>query len=147
MVMLTPLGALIERVKAERGDSDEDIARRARRKGSKISKQNVALMRQADPLRTLVPGSLRALADGLEVPLARVVEAALGSAGLPMPAPPADWAPETAIQLDPDLPAAAKRMLLHQLSVARQGGTEATIHPMPRKVTPGRRAARRREEP
>lgn len=148
MSMLTPLGALIERVKAERGESEEDFARRARsirstitRRPHQISKQKVNNLKY--PLTTLVPEKLLALADGMQVPLARVVEAALPAAGLPLPTLPDDWSPEAAIESDPELPDAAKRMLLNQLIAARAGepvGAIRTLHPT-------RRAARHREEP
>lgn len=122
-----PLAQLVDTVKADRGLSDEDIARHARRAGHQISKQHIANLRATDPLKSLVPSTLRALAAGLELPLARIVEAALPSAGLPT-GPPSDWSIEAAVQADPELPLPAKRMLLQMCTAAR--GTSDSKRPL-----------------
>jgi hypothetical protein len=145
------LAMLIDEVKTDHGWSDADVARHARRAGHPISKQHVANLRAQDPLKSLVPATLRALAAGLELPLPRIVEAALSAAGLPS-GPPADWSIEAAIQADPELPVAAKRLLLQSVAVAR--GADAAPPPAIRKPpriltkpdTAGR-AARKRATP
>lgn len=113
-----PLAQLIDAVKRDAGMSDEDIAATARRAGHKISKQRIANLREQDPLTTIVPKTLRALADGMHVPLGKVVEAALPSAGLPT-GRPTDWTIEAAIDADPQLPLPAKRILLQLVETAR----------------------------
>jgi hypothetical protein len=125
------LAALIDQVKREQEWSDEDIAMRARRRGHQISKQHISAIRATDPLKSLVPSTLRALADGLGVPLGQVVEAALPSAGLPPIALPVDWTVEAAIAADVGLPDAAKRMLLTMLESARSEPARRDGHRAP----------------
>jgi hypothetical protein len=120
------LAELIEQVKRERDLSDEDLAVRARRAGHQISKQHISAIRHSDPLKSLVPSTLRALADALGKPLHQVVEAALPAAGLPTTSRPVDWSIEAAIAADHELPAAAKRMLLAMLATARNEQSTVT---------------------
>lgn len=137
------LAELIDEVKLDQSVSDEDIARHARRAGHKISKQHIANLRVTDPLKSLVPQTLRALAAGLEQPLPRIVEAALKAAGLPA-GPPSDWSIEAAINADPELPLPAKRMLLVQVAAARDGGAALTTIRSLAAPSAAGRAARRR---
>jgi hypothetical protein len=120
------LAVLIDQVKEDQGWSDEDLAQRARRAGHQISKQQISLLRTTDPIRTIVPSTLRALADAMGKPLAVIVEAAIPSAGLPS-GRPEDWSPETAIRADSELTEQSKRLLLSLLREARLGG-EAGEH-------------------
>ena len=148
------LAQLIDEVKAATGWSDEDIAHRARQRRLPISKQHIANLRAQNPLKSLVPSTLEAVAAGLEVPLRRVVEAALSAAGLPT-GPPQDWSIEAAIEADPDLPVAAKRLLLQSVAVARGDGHGRSRVGVPTPKNPGRpdlgkpnpagRAARKRQ--
>jgi hypothetical protein len=117
------LAQLIDEVKQGKQWSDEDLARHARRAGHAISKQHIANLRAQDPLKSLVPSTLRALAAGLEVPVPRVVQAAIAAAGLPSIGPPVDWSIEAAIDADTELPVAAKRLLKQAVAVAR--GTDS----------------------
>lgn len=130
------LARLIDEVKAGQDLSDEDIARTARRAGHQLSKQHVANLRAQDPLKSLVPKTLRALAAGLQLPLTRVVEASLHAAGLPSGAPE-DWSVEAAITADAQLPSAAKRMLLRMVAEARadEHTEQGPTAPRPRNVT------------
>jgi transcriptional regulator with XRE-family HTH domain len=129
MTKRTALAALIEETREAKGESLEDVAQRARMRGHTMSKQALSKIVGTAPLKTVVPRSLRAIADGLEVPLAQVVEAALPSAGLPLPSAPADWSIESAIQADPELPLPAKRMLLTVVGSARGDSKVRTLVP------------------
>lgn len=133
------LAKLIDQVKDDQGWSDEDLARNARSRGRKMSKQHIANLRTQNPLKTLVPGTLYALADALGLPPERVIEAALPSAGLPLPSAPADWSVETAIRVDSTLTGQSKRMLLTLLETAHSTDT-ATAEAPPPVVRPIRRA-------
>jgi hypothetical protein len=111
------LAALIDTVKEEQQISDEQICVRARRGGHKLSKQRIAQIRAQDPLKSIVPGTIRALAAGLGLPVGRVLEAALQASGFADYA--SDWSVEAAIETDPELPVAARRMLLAMVREAR----------------------------
>lgn len=113
------LATLIEEVKAEQGWSDRDLAQRARIAGYPMSHQRINQIYTDNPIKTIVPNNLRALAAALELPLPRIVQAAITAAGLPPIGPPADWSPETAVKLDPELSSQAKRMLLGLIDSAR----------------------------
>lgn len=148
------LALLIDEVKAAQDLSDEDIARIATRGGFAISKQHIAHLRKQDPLKSIVPDTMRALAVGMGVPLARVVAAALPSAGLPSGLPE-DWSVEAAIDHDPELTVQSKRMLHTLLASARgeQSVKRSRVVPMKparqqlaRPDSAGRAARRRNEE-
>lgn len=83
-MQVSPLGVLIDQARARSGWSDEDVARKARALGHKLSKTEVSNYRR-DGMPTLVPDKIVALADGLEIPAWRVVEAALQGHGIRLP--------------------------------------------------------------
>lgn len=133
-----PLAQLIDTVKEANGWSDPMIVARARHAGHQISKSLVSTIRR-EGMATLVPGTIRALADGLGVPVVRVLRAALESAGLPVG--DESVAPETAVRNDLTLSDETKRVLLAMLREARIAGitTELQgVNPIPDRVKRGR---------
>lgn len=111
------LAELIDAVEKANGWSDEDVARTARARGHQLTKQNISRVRN-EPVTTLVPKQLRALADGLQLPTRQVVQAALRSADL-APGEPA-LSVDEAIRSDPTLSGHDRRVLLAALKAMRE---------------------------
>lgn len=111
------LAALIDTVEASNGWTDPDIAQRATIAGHKMSKSLVSLIRTGGT-KTIVPSQMRALAAGLDLPLHRVVRAALATFDLELPGSEF-LTPEDAIRADESLDLSTKRTLLVVLSEAR----------------------------
>lgn len=142
------LAVLIENTKIDQGWSDEDLAVRARRAGQPISKQHIANLRTEDPMKTIVPSTLRAIAGALGVPLGRVVEAAIDAAGLDPVTAPTDWSVQYAIRTDPELTEQGKRMLLAVLEEAYASVPTGQVRQFPREIQPpkpGEKVAARRK--
>jgi hypothetical protein len=76
------VGRLINGVKSVNGWSDEFIARRARDRGHDLSKSNVARIR-TEPVVTVGAELVMTLADGLNLPPQRVIEAYMEAMGFP----------------------------------------------------------------
>lgn len=111
------LGELIDTTKDANDWSDQDIANRAEAGGHELSKQTVSVIR-TQGITTLVPNRLRALAEGLGLPLHRVVRAALATIGLEVPGDN-PISPEDAIRADETLDVNTKRVVLVMLTEAR----------------------------
>lgn len=81
----------LEELKDKRGLSLEDIVKRARKAGYRITKQRIYQLSLPETRIGQVPykDTLYALAKGLDLPVLRVADAALRSTGVPVPAVPA----------------------------------------------------------
>jgi transcriptional regulator with XRE-family HTH domain len=105
------LARLIDAVADARGLSDEDIARRARSRGHQLSKSNISRIRN-EPVKTINASVMRALADGLGLPVTAVLQAALKAMGLP--AGEVSNSFEDVVKGDPSLIPEARDHLLKQ---------------------------------
>lgn len=105
------LGVLIDAVCDANRWSDEDVARRARARGHKLSKSNISRIR-TEPVKTINAPLMHSLADGLGLPVGQVLQAALRAMGLPNSDAPTGV--EGAVKADPSLIPEARRHLIAQ---------------------------------
>jgi hypothetical protein len=117
------LGALIDAVQEANGWSDPDVAARARARGHNLSKSNISRIR-TDPVTSLNVRQMRALADGLEMPTAQLVQAALTAMGLS--ASEISTSVEQALRADPELSQRDRQLVLALLAAMRQPTSEET---------------------
>lgn len=118
------LGLLIDAIKRSRRYSDEDIARRARERGHEMSKSNISRIRN-EPVESINPSQMRALADGMGLPVEHVLQAALASMGLPVGEAPSRF--EDVVKGDPNLiPEARDHLLAQYALLLRIAGSPAT---------------------
>ena len=122
-----PLGRLIREVQHANGWSYADISSNARNAGRSLSRSRVESLRN-DPLTSIGIKAIEALAAGLSVAPDRVAAAAVESMGYrPEPTDSALTAAD-ALDSDPQLSAAMRRVLIAALEAAHQefhsiGGT------------------------
>lgn len=112
-----PIARLIDTIKEANGWSDPMIVARARSAGHQRSKSWVSNLRNGG-MPSISADAVRALADGLGVPVSRVLRAALENIGLPYG--DESRSPEAAIKADPTLRDDTKAALLAIISEARQ---------------------------
>lgn len=104
------LAALIERTAEANGWTQAQIAKRATDHGHTLTVQNLSRIKH-EPVKTLVPKTIEALAIGLQLPEPVVAAAALQSMGISVSAtPPADAT--EAVRRDPRLSVRDKRIAL-----------------------------------
>lgn len=108
------LAALIERTAEANGWTQAQIAKRATDHGHTLTVQNLSRIKH-EPVKTLVPKTIEALASGLQLPQSVVALAALESMGISVSAtPPADAT--EAVKMDPRLGNRDRRIALAVLS-------------------------------
>lgn len=115
------LAALIERTAKANDWTQAQVAKRATDHGHTLTVQNLSRIKH-EPVRTLVPKTIEALASGLQLPQSVVAMAALRSMGIDVSAnPPADAT--EAVKTDPRLTVRDRRIALAVLSemLASQG--------------------------
>lgn len=114
----SPLGDLIESVRALNGWSQEDIAKRAnQRLGEKVlSKQSVSRYANEYPLKSVPREAVVALAAGLGVSPDRVALEAMRAMGFRPPA--AELTTAEAVKRDPELDESTRQAILAVLRAA-----------------------------
>src|SRR5690625_4797409 len=95
------LASLIEEVKEANNWTDSQIAQRAKSAGHHLTGPNISRMAR-EPILSLKPGPMIALAAGLDVPLETLIRAGLVSLGIPLKNS-GDMTLERAIRIDPGL--------------------------------------------
>lgn len=112
-----PLGRLINETQAARGYSDGDVEKWANRDGvRRITTKDLSAWRRAG-MATLVPDKVTALADGLRLPVAVVVAAALHGMGIQLDLTTST--PEDAIRADHTITTGTRDILLNILATER----------------------------
>lgn len=112
-----PLAELIDAIRTANDWSDEDVARRARAAGHDLKKSNISRIRN-NPIKSLSPAFVFALAEGLSTSVTEVLRACLQTLDLPVSAPA--QSPEQAIRSDPTLVASQREMLIAAVRAARE---------------------------